>query len=193
MVKRIAITAGVIVVATILAAMSAWWMTFKSPIRQTIANGAWRTSLTTGSADADMYTRAIVAVTGLFALSAAEAIYFAATVDDDGQPLRARCSYAIAGRPVAARWWSITAYGDDHFLIPNSIDRFSFNMGNLPVDGEGRFGIVAAPAGQGAHWLPTGSGSGGFNLLFRIYNPAPETIANLRTIALPSIKRSGTC
>lgn len=193
MVKRIATGIGVIVVASFLAAISAWWMTFKSPVGQIIANGPWRTSLTTGSADADIYTRANIAVTGLFALSAAEAIYFVAMVDDDGRPLGANCTYVIVGKPVAARWWSITAYGADHFLIPNPIDRFSFNMGNLPTDGDGRFRISAAPTEQGTNWLPTGNDSGRINLLFRIYNPAPETMANLRTITLPSIKRSGQC
>ncbi len=193
MARRIVTVAGVIVVAAVLAAVSAWWMTFKTPFRGAIANGAWRTSLATGSADAGIYARANVAVTGLFALSAAEAIYFVAMVDDDGRALRARCTYAIDGRPVGARWWSITAYGDDHFLIPNVIDRFSFNMGNLPVGADGRFSVVASPSDQGAGWLPTGGGNGTFNLLFRIYNPAPETIANLGTIALPSIRQRGQC
>ena len=94
---------------------------------------------------------------------------------------------------MAARWWSITAYADDHFLIPNAANRFSFNMGNLTITDSGNFRVTAAPTEQPGNWLPTGSDDGGFNLLFRIYNPAPATLADLRAVALPSIKPVGAC
>ena len=194
--RRISTGIGVVVVASVLALLSVWWMLLHRPRQAGIVNGPWRTSTTVGSTSADMSTRASVAITGLFALSAAEAIYFSASSDGTGHPLRARCSYLIEGKPVAARWWSITAYADDNFLIPNAANRFSYNMGNLAGgDGggtDGAFRITAAQTEQPGNWLPTGSGTG-FTLLFRLYNPAPETLANLRTITLPSIKQIGEC
>ena len=193
MLGRATTFAGVLVVACALALLSAWWLVLHGPMMRGIAIGPWRTSTAAGSAQADMYTRAYIAITALFALNPSEALYFEATRDDAGQPLRARCVYAVEGRPVAASWWSITAYADDNFLIANSANRFSFNMGNLKGGAGGGYRIVAAPVAREGNWLPTGSGNGGFNLLFRLYNPTPEIIANPRAVALPLIRPLGAC
>lgn len=194
MIRKLAVAAGVLVVAVVLALASVWWALLRAPSSsQLVTVGPWQTSLVTGSVDADIYTRARIAIGGLFALNRAEAIYFGASQDDDHQPLRARCTYLVEGRPVAARWWSVTAYADDHFLIANAANRFSYNMGNLKLGPDGTFKVMASPTEQSGHWLPTGDGSGGFNLLFRLYNPAPEIAADLGTVRLPSIKPIGAC
>lgn len=193
MMGRVLVPLSVLVVALLLGAGSAWWMVMHPPTSHRLTIGPWRTSTDVGGENAGMYLRANIAVTGLFALNTSEAVYFFAATDDIGQPLRAACSYAVAGKPVAARWWSITAYGDDNFLIPNPASRFSFNMGNLETGADGTFELIAAPTEQPGHWLPTGGGAGGFNLTFRIYNAAPELLANLATIALPSIRAIGSC
>jgi hypothetical protein len=193
MIRRLFAAAGVLIVATALAAGSAWWNVKRAPLPGIVRVGPWQTNPAAGGADAGLYARARVALEGLFALNRAEAIYFTAVRDDDGQPLRARCVYLVEGRSVAARWWSITAYADDHFLIPNAANRFSFNMGNLKLGPDGAFKVIAAPTEQSGDWLPTGGGSGGFNLLFRLYNPAPEIAANPGIAQLPSIKPMGAC
>lgn len=193
MFRRVGRALGVLLAATVLAVLSAWALVLHGPGQEVIAVGPWRASAYTGSAQAWLYVRANVAITGLFALNPSEAVYFSAARDDAGQKLRARCVYAIEGKPVAARWWSITAYADDNYLIPNPANRFSFNMGNLKSDDSGTFHVIAGPSEQPGNWLPTGTGDGGFNLLFRLYNPAPEVVANLRAIALPSIKPVGAC
>ena len=53
--------------------------------RTQVSIGPWQTSLVTGGADADMYTRTQVALTGLLALNRSETTYFVATRDDAGQ------------------------------------------------------------------------------------------------------------
>jgi hypothetical protein len=193
MLRRIGLAFGVLLAAIVLAVLSAWALVLHGSGQELIAVGPWRAGTYTGSAQAGLYVRANVAITGLFALNPSEAIYFSAAQDDAGQKLVAHCVYAIEGKPVAARWWSITAYADDNFLIPNPANRFSFNMGNLGRDDSGTFHVIAGPAEQPGNWLPTGTGDGGFSLLFRLYNPAPEVVANLRGIALPSIKPVGAC
>ena len=194
MIRKLAVALGVLVVAVILALASVWWALLRAPSSsQSVIVGPWQTSLVTGSVDADIYTRARVAIGGLFALNRSEAIYFSAAQDDDHRPLRARCVYLVEGRPVAARWWSITAYADDHFLIPNAANRFSFNMGNLKLGPDGTFKVMVSPSEQSGHWLPTGDGSGGFNLLFRLYNPSPQIAADPGTVRLPTIKQIGAC
>lgn len=96
-----------------------------------VHNGPWRTSLTTGSSKANMYTRASVAVAGLFALNKTEAMYFVASNDSEGKTLQSRCTYRIQGISMQARWWSITLYGSDFFLINNPKNRYSFTMRDL--------------------------------------------------------------
>ena len=194
MIRKLGVAMGILVVAVVLALVSVWWALLRAPSSSSrITVGPWQTSLVTGSVDADIHTRARIAIGGLFALNRAEAIYFGASQDDDRKPLRARCTYLVEGRPVAARWWSVTVYADDHFLIPNAANRFSYNMGNLKLGPGGTFKVMVSPTEQSGHWLPTGDASGGFNLLFRLYNPAPEIAADPGAVRLPSIKQIGAC
>lgn len=190
MLHKFAIACAVLTVAILLALGSAWLMVLHGPSAAGVAVGPWRMSTVAGSMDADMYTRARVAITGLFALDPSETIYFEASTDDAGIRLRAGCAYRVEGAALPARWWSVTAYANDLFLIPNSINRFSFNMGNVGVV-DGRFSIVAAPTQQAGNWLPTGTG--GFRLLARLYNPQQVAVGNPRAIALPSIRVQGAC
>ena len=164
-------------------------LTFADPI---IA-GPWRTSKTVGGVNAGHYTRAYVARTALLALNRAETIYFEAAVDDAGRPLRAGCSYDLSGGTIQARWWSITAYADDYYLIPNSAKRYSFTLKTLSPDAAGRFTIALGPTERAGSWLPTGDKGGGFNLLLRLYNPDGEIATEPGLAKLPAIVRVGEC
>ncbi|WBX85890.1 DUF1214 domain-containing protein [Sphingosinicella microcystinivorans] len=151
-------------------------------------SGPWVTSAVTGSADADLRTRATVAVAGLLALSAKEAIYFNAGEDSAGAPLDGRCRYRVTGRDPKARWWSITLYGADHFLVANPERRFSFHMRNVPRAGHETFAFDVAPTGEGEAWLPTG-GQTRFALTLRAYNPDPAIIGRPDRAHLPRIEK----
>ena len=190
MFRKFAILCTVLIVAIILAAGSAWVMVLHGPSATAVAVGPWRMSTVAGSVDADMYTRARVAITGLFALNPNETLYFEASTDDTGKRLRAGCAYQVEGATLPARWWSVTAYADDFFLIANPINRFSFNMGNVGLV-DGRFSFVAAATEQTGKWLPTGAG--GFRLIVRLYNPHPSVVENPGRIRLPSIRAAGNC
>ena len=187
--KRLAVGGTMVLIAALLGIFSAWLM-----LRMgggAVVNGAWRTGLTVGSTSADPYTRARIAIGGLFALNRSETVYFAARTDDDGQPLRGACSYRITGTTLPARWWSITAYGTDHFLIPNAPGRYSFNMKTVEPDVAGAFELTASGREQQGRWLPTGPD--GFELTLRLYNPAAQVVAYPDRLELPRIKRQGDC
>lgn len=160
--------------------------------------GAWSTSPASGHADADMYTRARVAVGGLLALSRAETMYYVARHDDSGAPLRAECRYRVAGVPPPARWWSITAYAGDFHLFPDPEDRYSLSGATARLDADGRFALVTGPAAPvpapagAVSWLPT-PGRGALLLTLRLYNPAPGVVAAPSSLAAPSITRIGGC
>ena len=127
--------------------------------------GSWRASATVGSTDSGMYERAAIATHALFVLNRDETFYYRAHTDDAGGDLDARCDYEIRGRPLDARWWSITAYGRDDFLIPNQEKRYSFNMANLAKGHDGSFVIRASARPKPGNWLPLGGSGRRYSLI----------------------------
>ena len=194
MIRKLGVAVGVLVVAVVLALASVWWALLRAPPSSRIVTvGPWQTSLVTGSVDADIHTRARIAIGGLFALNRAEAIYFGASQDDDHKPLRARCTYLVEGRPVAARWWSVTAYADDMFLFDTPNQHYSLNGTTARLDANGRFALTTGGKEQpGTHWLPT-PGDRGMVLTLRLYNPEPELQAAPKSLPPPTIEAVGVC
>lgn len=157
-----------------------------------LTNGPWRTSLTTGSADADLYTRARVSIAGLLALAPSETIYFTASTDQAGAPLSTRCEYRLAGGELPARWWSITAYAADHHLIPNDAGRYSLSQTSLERAAPGGdWSARVSTRASAGNWLPSGRAGepAEFSLTLRLYNPARSVADNPATAALPSLVR----
>lgn len=159
-----------------------------------ISNGAWTTAKTYGSVDASALTRAKVALTGLLALPAKEAIYFNAKVDSDGKPLDGRCTYEVAGGEFAARWWSITLYRGQGWLVKNPINRWSVNGGSLPMNESNpptwTFRIAPSGSAEDLQYLPSG-GVAAFDLTLRLYHPSPALLANPEKATLPTITKKG--
>jgi hypothetical protein len=183
--------AGAAFLALVLGLASAWWTIRSGLSGGEVANGPWRTSFLTGSSDADMYTRARVAVGGLLALAPSETVYWNADRDADGAPLDARCDYRVEGEELPARWWSLTAYGADHFLIPNEPGRFSFSQTTLARAPGGPWTIQVSSEPHAGNWLPSGrtGASGPFALTLRLYNPARAVTEQPEKLALPRIVR----
>ena len=156
-----------------------------------IANGPWRTSFVTGSPQADVYTRARVAVDLLLALSAPESLYYTAATDSEGRPLDARCEYVLAGGELPARWWSLTSYGPDRFLIPNAAGRYSFSRTSVTSTPEGAWQAHVSRQLEPGNWLPSGppGSEGSFTLTLRLFDPAPIATESPRSIALPLVLR----
>lgn len=155
-----------------------------------ISNGAWRTNLAIGSEEAGMYTRAMISLHALFALNKSEAIYFSAFTDDDGMPLRSSCDYRIEGKDLPARWWSITVYGSDHFLIPNEQNRYSYTMMNVERNADNSWSIYLSPEPKSGNWIPTDN-QDQLYITLRLYNPEPVVYEDPAGIELPKIIREG--
>mgnify|MGYP001612849531 CR=1 FL=1 len=182
-------------VLTVLAAAITGALTTKPLIghlmqQQAIHNGPWTTSNNTGSSDANPWERAAIAIAGLYALSRDEAIYFTAFTDSSGNKLRGDCRYRVRGAAPSARWWSLTLYGADHYLVPNSADVYAQSPASLPPMVDGRFDIAVAPNVTGPATLPSPA-SGAFSLTLRLYNPPTEVLGQLPALALPEIQREG--
>lgn len=191
---RLVLRGGAVAIAALALGLgSAWWTVHSPRFLARVSVGAWDTSLLAGSTTADIHTRARVALQGLLALDRSETIYFIAERDDAGRPLRAACDYAIEGSAPPARWWSITAYGADYYLIPNPANRYSFNMRTAAPDSSGRFRLIAAREPKPGNWLPTTGAANRFVLNLRLYNPDPALAARPETLTPPRITPIGDC
>ena len=75
--------------------------------------------------------RALVAIAGLGANTVEIALYPKTDKDADGNPLTGEKSYLLHfesdPQVLDGGFWSVTAYGDDDFLIDNPIDRYCIN------------------------------------------------------------------
>lgn len=180
-----------VVVALALGVGSAILLVRAGGLGGEVAVGPWETSLVIGSKEADPYTRARVAVAGLLALNRSETVYFTAARDDTGGPLRVSCSYKVIGSDPPARWWSITLYGADHYLVPNDQDRYSYGGETVAREEDGTFVIAVGPDETEGNWIPTGDGQTGdtFTLTLRLYNPDENAARDPGGIALPQIAK----
>lgn len=150
--------------------------------------GAWTTGRDFGSEAQSGHGRAVVALRGLLALPASEARYYTAAVDDAGDPLQGECRYTVHGGSVPGRWWSVTLYDADGYLVANPAGRYSVGSAAIPGLEQSDWTVTIAPDAQPGHWLPSG-GEGRIQLTFRVYLPGDGGKGNLPAAALPSIAK----
>jgi hypothetical protein len=152
--------------------------------------GPWRTGTDFGTAAASARTRAVVARSGLLALPAREARYYTAATDEVGAPLDGRCAYRVTGGAQPGRWWSLTLYDADGYLVANDADRFSVPSAALAPHERDDWTIVVAPDRRPGHWLPTG-GIDRFDLTLRTYLPPGAGRTTPSRAQLPRIVKMG--
>lgn len=151
--------------------------------------GPWQTSTKTGSAQADALLRAAIAVNAILAMNREQAIYFVARTDSAGHRLDGRCRYRVTGSDPDSRWWSLTVYGSDRFLVPNAEHRYSASRESVTRDADGRYAVRLSrqrPEGLAdGDWaaLPEGA----FLLTLRLYQPSPAVTADTAHVKLPEI------
>lgn len=121
---------------------------------------------------------------GVAANDPEEAVYLAAFHDADGAKLstgRYELRFAPGNLPPVDAFWSLTVYGEDRNLVPNSIGRYSIGdrTQGLVMDAEGSLTIRLQPDSPGAaeesNWLPTPA-QGIWFIALRMYLPRREVI-----------------
>ena len=154
-----------------------------------IRNGIWEYFPSIDLAENDLQ-KAYIGRIGLFALQDSEVIYFIASTDEDGNPLSSSNDYRLTGAIFDALYWSYTLYGDDHFLIPNNENVFSFNMENMVyIDSlKSTYELHVSKNPQNGNWLPSGDANN-MCILLRLYNPAAHIYMNKASIKLPTLKK----
>jgi hypothetical protein len=156
-----------------------------------IASGPWKTNLLIGAPDAGAIVRAVIARRGLLALNRSEAVYFDATTDDDGNPLREDCLYRVSFAPEPdARWWSLTLYAADNFLAVNGDEAHSVTADHAAASAEDPMAVLVAVSRPDApsYWISSRN-AGAFALTLRLYQPSEAITADPLVADLPAIER----
>ncbi len=151
--------------------------------------GGWMGSRVAGSGEADPWTRARVALTGLMALNRHQALYFVRRSDDAGHPLVDRCRYRLSGGPLPGRWWSVTVYAADNYLPQNDDHALSVDATRVHPDGAGRWQAIASAREEPGQVRVSTRSAGQFDLTLRIYAPTAAAQADLAAIVLPRVER----
>ncbi|MDP3907090.1 DUF1214 domain-containing protein [Novosphingobium sp.] len=187
MAKRLKLALAIVAGLAVGAGSAAWSM--KRGGLSGAGAGGWYGNSVTGSVDADPWTRARVALTGLLALNKSQAIYFTTNVDAAGARLREDCRYQVAGAALPAQWWSVTVYADDDYLPLNDDDALSFDATEVKPDAAGKWTALVAPkpAGEGA-WASSRK-AGEYSLTLRLYQPARSAQDDFAAIPLPTVTR----
>ncbi len=153
-----------------------------------VHNGQWSANTNQGTASASALTRAKVALNGLLTLPAKEAMYFITRTDSEGRPLEGRCTYIVTGGELDARWWSVTLYKGEGWLVKNAANRWSV-AGNAPArDGQGNWSFTVSPNPTEGVWLPTGR-TPHFDLTLRTYHPRGALLNDPANAKLPIVTR----
>ena len=103
-------------------------------------------------------------------------------MDNQGNFLTGEHSYILhfdSFPPVLeGGFWSITAYGEDDFLIDNPLNRYCINdRSDLKANADGTVDIVLAQQAPEniTNWLPVSKGR--FHLFMRIYTPDMQALS----------------
>lgn len=155
--------------------------------------GPWRFWRNSGRLDADPYTRARMARSGVLPVTAASALFLIATEDSEGGRLVSRCVYEIVARPIPAQWWSLTVFDAEGQLIANKAERYAYNSENLALPATGVYRILLSSRARGGAWLPSGENR---KLMLVMNIVRPQNIVEaatgmIRPELLPEIRRTG--
>ncbi len=167
---------------------AATWLTVSRMNFGGVSDGPWKTSLLTGSNQSGPYLRANIALHGLLALNRSETIYYTADHDSGGEWLDGNCYYKIEGREPSARWWSITAYGADDYLMANKYKLWSISGETVQLRSDSTFIITASPHRAPTNWIPVTQHR--FSLTLRLYNPSAGVVDDPANAMVPTITRT---
>jgi hypothetical protein len=148
-----------------------------------VVNG-WQMNIDTMGVYGNFYVkRAIVAMVGLGANSAEDAVYPVLMVDADGQPLDGSNDYVLhfeaSELPPVHAFWSVTMYDAHGFQAANGLNRFAIgDRDALTFNSDGSLDLFFQNTSPGsdkeANWLPSPTGPLGITM--RLYAPATSVL-----------------
>lgn len=145
------------------------------------ANG-WTTHIETMGVYGNFYLkRAMVAMVGLGANPAEDAVYPLLHTDADGDPVTGEHNYVLHfdknELPPVAAFWSVTMYDEQGFQVANELDRFALgDRDPLSYNADGSLDLYLqhTSPGRESNWLPAPRGPLGVTM--RLYAPRREVL-----------------
>jgi hypothetical protein len=154
----------------------------KLPTLARVTNG-WQMNTDTMGVYGNYYLkRAIVALAGLGANQADDAIYPLNFVDADGKPVMGENKYVLSFKkeelPPVDAFWSLTMYDAEGFQVANPINRFAIgDRDALKFNQDGSLDLYIQHDNPGsekeANWLPSPKG-GVLGITLRLYAPKSQ-------------------
>ncbi|MFI6867635.1 DUF1254 domain-containing protein [Nocardia sp. NPDC050406] len=143
----------------------------------------WQFTTDLGAYGINYALRALVAMRGLGANLARDAVYpsIFGTADDKGTPNRYRLHFPAGQTPPVRAFWSLTAYDGDSYLVANPAGIHAIGHLIPPVlNSDGSLDITVQHADPGSavphgNWLPIPA-SGTFSLTMRLYAPEESVL-----------------
>jgi hypothetical protein len=133
----------------------------------------------------DYLGRAVIAMIGLGANPAEDAIYPLNVADSGGRPLRGEdrniLRFDADKLPPVGAFWSVTMYDAEGFPVVNEMDRYAIgDRDDLTFNEDGSLDIYLQHESPGvereANWLPSPP-AGVLGVTMRLYEPAPEALS----------------
>lgn len=189
-IKKIAIGFGLVLLAIVLGSGIGIYniKSGKSDSQRIIGN--WQTvDKDKDLNSADLLTIAQVAVYGPYALTKKEVIYLSTNTDSEGNALDPKADYVINGKKLDAKYWSITAYDENGFLIKNPINKYSYNLEDVKYQADSTsYKINLSGTEKKENWLPINNVQK-TSLIIRLYLPSEKLRENLTVETLPTIQK----
>ncbi len=127
--------------------------------------------------------RAVIAMMGLGANLAEDAVYPLTQVDSGGNPYNGANTYVIhfdkGALPPVKGFWSLTMYNEKMLFVENPVGRYAIgDRDKLELNPDGSLDIIVQHASPGkdkeANWLPAPEGK--FDMLMRLYWPDMDVL-----------------
>ncbi|TPG34059.1 DUF1214 domain-containing protein [Flavobacterium pectinovorum] len=189
-IKKIGLGVALIILAIVLGSAVGVYNIKSGKSNSQRAIGNWQTiDKDKDLSTADLLTIAQVAVYGPYALTKKEVIYVSTSTDSEGNALDPKADYIISGKKLDAKYWSITAYDENGFLIKNPINKYSYNLENVKYEADSTsYKINLSGTDKKENWLPINDIKKA-TLIIRLYLPSDELRNNLTVETLPTIQK----
>lgn len=176
-------------VAAAIGLGATWFTLTRGTAYGGVTLGAWTAWPKSGTPGIDPYARAMVARTGELPVGSGDGVAFYARADDAGQSLDGRCDVLLSGTTPQARFWTLTLYDPEGWLVANAMQRHGFTSQEIIRKADGRFEMIAGPRARPGNWLPTG-GIEKYLLVLRLYDtPVGVATRTERDAPMPAVSK----
>ncbi len=149
------------------------------------AGNGWRTQINAAQFGYGYFQRTATAKGNMFSNRGVETVYYGADFDSNKQRISAGKNYTVTFAkgelPPVNGFWSLTLYNEEHFFVPNKLNRFSLGTKNksLVKNKDGSLTIYVQDKNPGGkktnNWLPAPH-KGNYSLYIRAYWPKSNVL-----------------